>query len=45
MLAYWRVRECLRCGHQWDTFESKLDPDDIPPRMMARLKADDPVNI
>jgi hypothetical protein len=45
VLAYWRVRECLRCGHQWDTFESRLDPDDIPAAMLARLKATDFVKI
>ena len=36
-LSYWRVLECLRCQHRWDSYESRIDPDDIPPSLMARL--------
>jgi len=42
--SYWRVLECLRCGHQWDTFESRMDPDDLPPKI-ARIIGLDSVKI
>ncbi|HXG71316.1 MAG TPA: hypothetical protein VNJ04_11990 [Gemmatimonadaceae bacterium] len=32
-----RRRQCLRCGQRWNTYESLIDPDEIPPAMLSRL--------
>jgi transcriptional regulator NrdR family protein len=36
-----RVRRCINvvCRHEWTTYESLIDPDDIPPSLAARLSA------
>jgi transcriptional regulator NrdR family protein len=35
----WRMRRCLRCLERWETFESRIDPDDLPQKMADRLNA------
>lgn len=35
-LSVWRVHECLKCGARWDTYESKIDPEDLPASIRER---------
>ena len=37
----WRMRRCLSvtCRHKWETFESLVNPDDLPRQMVERLGA------
>lgn len=35
----WRVRRCRNCQASWETFESRIDPEDIPPKLADLLSA------
>lgn len=34
-----RRRQCPTCKHRWDSYESFVDPDELPPQMRDRFTA------